>query len=36
MRTNVEGFADVRLFDYVFVFFFTFYSIQFFFKLLLP
>ena len=25
LRTNVEGFADVQLFKYVFVFFFTFY-----------
>ena len=37
LRTNVEGFADVRLFNYVFVFlFFTFCFIQFFLKLFLP
>ena len=36
LRTNVEGFADVQLFNCVFVFFFTFYFTQFFSKLLLP
>ena len=36
LRINAEGFADLRLFDYVFAFFFTLYSTQFFLKLFFP